>query len=141
MGRLPQIMASEDKKSESFVRLEMRLHDLVLCPLNPLKVIDQKVAQMFVHFAVKYRLIQTEALKDLRDYNKTIIIAGLSDFLEDCSFFPFDNYNLPVSRLMFEGANNCIYQVWGDCSEAVLSEDEAASSGWARDGEGSEGAE
>jgi hypothetical protein len=46
-------------------------------------VIDQNVAQKFVHFAVKYRLIQTDALKNLRDYNKTIIVAGLSAFLEE----------------------------------------------------------
>jgi hypothetical protein len=35
---LNQIMDSEDKRNEQFVRLEMRLHDIVFCSFNPLKV-------------------------------------------------------------------------------------------------------
>jgi hypothetical protein len=31
-------MDSEDKRNEQFVRLEMRLHDIVFCSFNPLKV-------------------------------------------------------------------------------------------------------
>lgn len=59
--RLPQLMASDNAaKFETFLRLELRLQDIVLCPLNPLKVIDQAVGGKFVTLAVKYRLIQTQ---------------------------------------------------------------------------------
>ena len=54
------MMGSETTKHENFVRLEMRLHDIVVCSLNPLKVIDQAVAHKFVLLAVKYRLIQKQ---------------------------------------------------------------------------------
>jgi hypothetical protein len=53
-------MGAENAKFETFLRFELRLQDIVLCPLNPLKVIDQAVGQKFVALAVKYRLISTQ---------------------------------------------------------------------------------
>jgi hypothetical protein len=58
--RLQQLMGADNGKYDTFLRLELRLQDIVLCPLNPLKVIDQAVGNKFVALAVKYRLIQTQ---------------------------------------------------------------------------------
>ena len=76
--RLPQLMASDNAaKFETFLRLELRLQDIVLCPLNPLKVIDQAVGAKFVTLAVKYRLIQTQVKR-----KRGVVRGGLGRVLQ-----------------------------------------------------------
>lgn len=50
-------------------------------------------------------------LRDLIEYNKTIVVNGILEFEEEHSFFPFDNYNLPESRHLIEGGATSLYQV------------------------------
>ena len=64
-------------------------------------------------------LLLAQALRDLLEYNRTIVIPGLVEFLEEHSFFPFDNYNLPLSRHLIQGPPNSLYQVVSSTISAV----------------------
>jgi len=54
--RLPQLMGAENGKFDT-LKFDMRLDDIVRCALNPLKVIDQKIANKFMTLAVKHKFI------------------------------------------------------------------------------------
>lgn len=56
-----------------------------------------------------------QALRDLLEYNKTIVVHGVGDFEEEHSFFPFDKYNLKESCHLVEG----LYQVRPPCIHGV----------------------
>jgi len=136
--RLPQLMGAENGKFDT-LKFDMRLDDIVRCALNPLKVIDQKIANKFMTLAVKHKFITWKVLRPLLEHNKTIVVNGLQEFEDEHTFFPFDKYNLPHSRHFIDP----IYQGWEEVStisDDIFSEDDVASAGgWP--GEGSEGAE
>ena len=140
--RLPQLMGAENGKYDTFLRLELRLRDIILCPLNPLKVVDQGVGHKFMTLAVKYRLIETHVLRDLLEYNKTLIVNGIVEFEEEHSYFPFDTYNLVESRQLIEGgAQSSLYQKWEEAADDIFTEDDASGAGWRDEREESEGPE
>ncbi|EKX47206.1 hypothetical protein GUITHDRAFT_107116 [Guillardia theta CCMP2712] len=102
--RVPQLVADE-RNYDTFLRFELQLDVITRCSLNPLKVINQNVSKQFVRICVKYKLLQAEMLRNLLAYNQSIVVNGVLEFEQEHSFFPFDNYNLPLSRTFIDGAN------------------------------------
>ena len=68
-------MAADNTHYESFLRIELRIVDIVMSTLNPLKVIDPAVSHKFVKLAIKYRSARSPArsrIPEPRTLNPTL---------------------------------------------------------------------
>mmetsp|Transcript_23332 Transcript_23332/g.55586 ORF Transcript_23332/g.55586 Transcript_23332/m.55586 type:complete len:629 (-) Transcript_23332:123-2009(-) len=89
---------AEDQNKPSFVPLELRLDRIILSNLNPLKVVNQGVGEMFVTLAVRLRILDEKTLSALLHHNSSFVLPRASEWDEEHSFFPFDPFQLPLSR-------------------------------------------
>jgi hypothetical protein len=99
--RFPQL-AADAKHGKGDIFKELRLKELVVANLNPLKVVKQTVAQQFCRIAVELRLLDASTLTMLQEHNRTLVVAGAAEFDSDLSFFPFDPYPFPSFRKWIE---------------------------------------
>eukprot|EP00293_Proteomonas_sulcata_P001563 CAMPEP_0184317264 /NCGR_PEP_ID=MMETSP1049-20130417/95593_1 /TAXON_ID=77928 /ORGANISM="Proteomonas sulcata, Strain CCMP704" /LENGTH=205 /DNA_ID=CAMNT_0026636595 /DNA_START=39 /DNA_END=656 /DNA_ORIENTATION=+ len=111
----------EDPKYSIFVKVELRIADIVLANLNPLKVVNPVVAQQFVRVCKRYKIMPDEQLIQIVTHNSKFVLPGAQEFAEEHSFFPFDPYTLESSRSFIDP----IYQSWERSADDASDEDSA----------------